>query len=76
MANDQAAGSAARTGAVDAGAVAAVRGSVVDVRFARHLPPINRRLEAGPLEAFSRLGARLDEDTAQYWSAGIGSGRS
>jgi F-type H+/Na+-transporting ATPase subunit beta len=45
---------------VPTGSVAAVRGSVVDVRFAHHLPLVNQRLEAGPdrrvvLEVVSHL---------------------
>jgi F-type H+/Na+-transporting ATPase subunit beta len=52
--------SAAPSGVVPTGSVVAVRGSVVDVRFAHHLPLVNQRLAAGPegrvvLEVVSHL---------------------
>jgi F-type H+/Na+-transporting ATPase subunit beta len=39
---------AVRNDLADPGSVVTVRGSVVDARFERHLPPVNQRLEAGP----------------------------
>jgi F-type H+/Na+-transporting ATPase subunit beta len=48
MPDIQAASAAARLDPTDTGTVVTVRGSVVDARFAQHLPPVNRRLEAGP----------------------------
>jgi F-type H+/Na+-transporting ATPase subunit beta len=43
----QAAPVAARTDTTEPGTVVTVRGSVVDVRFAGGVPPVNQRLEAG-----------------------------
>jgi F-type H+/Na+-transporting ATPase subunit beta len=48
MSDALAATQAARIDVADPGTVVTVRGSVVDARFGRHLPPVNQRLEAGP----------------------------
>ncbi|MEO6032768.1 MAG: F0F1 ATP synthase subunit beta, partial [Burkholderiaceae bacterium] len=54
---------AANTAPANAGVVVAVRGSVVDVRFDAHLPPIHTVLRTGPqdrivLEVHAQLDAR------------------
>jgi F-type H+-transporting ATPase subunit beta len=54
---------ASRVGGPNSGVVAAVRGSVVDVRFDHHLPPIYSLLRAGPdariaIEVQMQLDAR------------------
>lgn len=46
--------------------MAAVRGSVVDVRFRQYLPPIHRRLEAGPeRRVVLEVVTHLDHQTAR-----------
>jgi F-type H+/Na+-transporting ATPase subunit beta len=48
------------------GTVVAVRGSVVDARFAERLPPLHRRLEVGPsAEAVLEVVTHLDHRTVR-----------
>jgi F-type H+/Na+-transporting ATPase subunit beta len=61
------------------GAVLTVRGSVVDARFHQHLPPLNRRLEAGPdprvvLEVVTHLDHRTVRTMALTSTRGLGRG--
>jgi F-type H+/Na+-transporting ATPase subunit beta len=52
--------------AADTGTVVTVRGSVVDARFTQHLPPVNRRLEAGPTrQVVLEVVAHLDHHTVR-----------
>jgi F-type H+/Na+-transporting ATPase subunit beta len=62
-----------------AGHVVAVRGSVVDVRFPTHLPPVDRRLEAGNesrvvLEVVSHLGNDAVRTIAMTSTRGLARG--
>jgi F-type H+/Na+-transporting ATPase subunit beta len=66
MTDTQAAPRAVRIDVADTGTVVTVRGSVVDARFARHLPPVNQRLEAGPArEVVLEVVAHLDHHTVR-----------
>lgn len=66
MADVQAVPQAARIDMADTGTVVTVRGSVVDARFSRHLPPVNRRLEAGPQRrVVLEVVAHLDHHTVR-----------
>jgi F-type H+/Na+-transporting ATPase subunit beta len=61
------------------GRVLAVRGSVVDARFPRRLPPVNRRLDAGPdgrvvLEVVSHLGNDAVRTIAMTSTRGLARG--
>jgi F-type H+/Na+-transporting ATPase subunit beta len=56
----------ARIDPTDTGIVVTVRGSVVDARFVEHLPPVNRRLEAGPERGVVlEVVAHLDHHTVR-----------
>jgi F-type H+/Na+-transporting ATPase subunit beta len=64
---------------VNRGAVASVRGSVVDVRFERHLPPINNLLRAGSegqivIEVMAQLDARRVRGIALTPTQGLARG--
>jgi F-type H+/Na+-transporting ATPase subunit beta len=66
MPETRAAPGAATIDATDTGTVVTVRGSVVDARFAQHLPPVNRRLEAGPTrQVVLEVVSHLDHHTVR-----------
>jgi F-type H+-transporting ATPase subunit beta len=79
MATNHAERAVAPGAAVETGTVAAVRGSVVDVRFSRHLPGINHRLEAGSegtvvLEVVTHLDHRTARTIALTSTRGLARG--